>query len=59
MAYERPERRLIAHNSGFAAREGAASNDSELGELLNENRRLREAVIYLSKIIVRDVLSRR
>ena len=59
MAHERPEPRLIAHDGGSAAREGVTSNDSGVDELLNENRRLREVVIYLSEIIIRDVLSRR
>ena len=55
MAHER----LIAHDDGCAAHEGVTSNDSGMDELLNENRRLREVVIYLSEIIIRDVLSRR
>lgn len=59
MAHERPEPRFIAHNSGFAAHESATPNDSGMDELLNENKRLREVVIYLSEIIIRDVLSRR
>jgi len=59
MAHERPEPRLIAHDSGFAAREGVASDDSGMDELLNENRRLREVVIHLSEIIIRNVLTRR
>lgn len=59
MAHERPEPRLIAHDDSCAAREGVTSNDSGVDELLNENRRLREVVIYLSEIIIRDVLSRR
>jgi hypothetical protein len=59
MAHERSEQQLIAHNGGFAAREGADSNNSDINQLLNENRRLREVVIYLSEIIVRDVLTRR
>jgi hypothetical protein len=59
MAHERPEPRLIAHDSGLAAREAVASIDSGVDELLNENRRLREVVIYLSEIIIRDVLGRR
>lgn len=59
MAHERLEQQLIAHNGGFATRDGAASNNSDINELLNENRRLREVVIYLSEIIVRDVLTRR
>jgi len=59
MASERPEPRLIVHSIASAAGEGAASNASGMDELLNENKRLREVVIYLSEIIVRDVLSRR
>jgi hypothetical protein len=59
MAHERPEPRLIAHESGLAAREGLAAKDSGMDELPNENRRLREVVIYLSEIIIRDVLARR
>ena len=59
MASERPEPRLIAHNIAPAACEGAASNASGVDELLSENRRLREVVIYLSEIIIRDVLNRR
>ena len=59
MAPERPKSRLIAQESGFVARDGAASGDSGVDELLNENKRLREVVIYLSEIIIRDVLSRR
>ena len=59
MAHERPEPRLIAHETGFAACEAAASNDSGLEELLNENRRLREVVIHLSELVIRNVLTRR
>ena len=59
MAHERPEPRVIAHERGFAAHEGAASNVSSMDELLNENRRLRDVVVYLSEIIIRDVLGRR
>ena len=59
MAHERPEPRLIAHERSFAATEGATPNDSGVDELLNENRRLREVVVYLSEIIIRDVLGRR
>ena len=59
MAHERPEPRLIAHDCGSTARERVTSNDSGVDELLNENRRLREVVVYLSEIIIRDVLSRR
>jgi hypothetical protein len=35
------------------------SHDSCVDELLNENKRLREIVIYLSEIIIRDVVSRK
>jgi hypothetical protein len=59
MAHERPEPPLIAHERGFAATEGAAPNAYGMDELLNENRRLREVVVYLSEIIIRDVLGRR
>jgi hypothetical protein len=34
-------------------------HDACVDELLNENRRLREIVIYLSEIIIRDVVSRK
>jgi hypothetical protein len=59
MAHERPEPRLFAHESGAATVDSARANASDTDELLNENRRLREVVIYLSEIIIRDVLSRR
>ena len=59
MASERPEPRLIVHSIASAAGDGTASNGSGLDELLNENRRLREVVIYLSEIIIRDVLKAR
>jgi hypothetical protein len=59
LAHERPEPRDIAHGSGSAAPETADANASDRSELLNENRRLKEVVIYLSGIIMRDVLSRR
>jgi hypothetical protein len=59
MAHDRPEPPLIAHERGFAAIEGAAPNDSGMDELLNENRRLREVVVYLSEIIIRNVVGRR
>jgi hypothetical protein len=59
MAHERPEPRLIAHASVSAAVESARANALDTDELLSENRRLREVVIYLSEIIIRDVLTRR
>jgi len=59
MASERPEPRLIVHGIAAAARERAGPNTSALDELLNENRRLREVVIYLSELIIRDILDRR
>jgi hypothetical protein len=59
MASERLEPRLIAHGIASAAREGAPSNALGVDELLDENRRLREIVIFLSEIIIRDVVGRR
>jgi hypothetical protein len=59
MAHERPEPRVIAHESGSATAESTRANASDADELLSENRRLREVVIYLSEIVIRDVLSRR
>ena len=59
MASERPEPRPIVHSIASAADGGTALNVSGADELLNENKRLREVVIYLSEIIIRDVLSRR
>jgi hypothetical protein len=59
MAHEQPEPRLIAHDSVSAAVESARANTLDTDELLSENRRLREVVIYLSEIIIRDVLNRR
>jgi hypothetical protein len=58
MAHERPEPRFIAHPSASAAPETTGASASDADELLNENRRLREVVIYLSEIIIRDVLNR-
>jgi hypothetical protein len=59
MASERPEPRFIVPSVAAAAGEGAASRDPGMDELLNENKRLREVVIYLSGIIIRNVLGRR
>jgi hypothetical protein len=59
MASERLEPRLIAHGIASAVGEGAPSNASGMDELLDENRRLREIVIFLSEIIIRDVVGRR
>jgi hypothetical protein len=59
MAHERPEQRLIAHAGGSAARQGAGADASDVDELLSENRRLRQVVIYLSEIVIRNVLGRR
>jgi hypothetical protein len=59
MAHERPEPRLFAHDSGSAAPESAGAKASDTDELLSENRRLREVVIYLSEIVIRNALSRR
>ena len=59
MAHERPEPRLIAHESDFAPSESAGAKASDTDELLSENRRLREVEMYLSEIVIRNVLSRR
>jgi hypothetical protein len=59
MAHERPEPRVIAHDSGSATADSARANASDTDELLSENRRLREVVIYLSEIVIRNALSRR
>jgi hypothetical protein len=59
MAHERPEPRLFAHESGSATVDSARANASDTDELLSENRRLREVVIYLSEIVIRNALSRR
>ena len=60
MAHERPEPRMIAHDSGGSATaDSARANASDTDELLSENRRLREVVIYLSEIVIRNALSRR
>ena len=59
MASERPEPRLIVHSVAAAAREGAGENAADLDELLNENRKLREVVIYLSEVVIRNALGRR
>ena len=58
MAHERPEPRLVEESSVFAQRDGAAPSTSEVDELLSENKRLREIVIFLSEIIIRNAVSR-
>lgn len=47
---------IAATSSG---RDRNESQDSCVDELLNENRRLREIVIYLSGIIIRDAVNRK
>jgi len=59
MAYERPETRSIGQSAVCAQREHTALNASEVDELLNENKRLREIVVFLSEIIIRDAVGRR
>jgi len=59
MAYERPETRSIGPSVVSAQREHAAPNPPEVDELLNENKRLREIVVFLSEIIIRDAVGRR
>jgi hypothetical protein len=58
MAHERPEARSIRQSTVFAEHDRTALNASEVDELLNENKRLREIVIFLSEIIVRNVVGR-
>ena len=59
MAFERPEIRSLGQSAVCAQRERSALNASEVDELLNENKRLREIVIFLSEIIIRDAVGRR
>jgi hypothetical protein len=61
VAFERRNEPAIGQGM-VSARSGPAGHelhDSCVDELLNENRRLREIVIYLSEIIIRDVVSRK
>ena len=61
MATERPNGWPIGRSIASALSGADANNlDSSLvDELLNENKRLREIVIYLSEIIIRDVVNRK
>ena len=59
MASERPEPCLIVRSTAAAAGEAAAAGAPGVDELLDENKRLREVVIYLSEIIIRNVVGRR
>jgi hypothetical protein len=59
MALERPEIRSIGQSTVCAQRERSAVNASEVDELLNENKRLRDIVIFLSEIILRGAVGRR
>lgn len=59
MAFERPEIRSIGESTVCAQRERTALNALEVDELLNENKRLRDIVIFLSEIIIRDAVGRR
>jgi hypothetical protein len=61
VAFERPNEPAIGQGM-VSARGGPARHelhDACVDELLNENKRLREIVIYLSEIIIRDVVSRK
>jgi hypothetical protein len=61
VASERPNE-LATGQSTVSARGGPDRHelhDACVDELLNENRRLREIVVYLSEIIIRDVVSRK
>jgi hypothetical protein len=60
MATERPEEWPIGQSMACALTgpDGRASHAC-VDELLNENKRLREIVIYLSEIIIRDAVSRK
>ena len=56
------ERTLTIEQGIASAAGGSDRNDSQdtcVDELLNENRRLREIVIYLSGIIIRDAVNRK
>lgn len=58
MAHERPEACPVAGSPVFAQPGDAAANTVELDELLNENKRLRDIVIFLSEIIIRNAVAR-
>jgi hypothetical protein len=59
MVHERPETCAIGQSAVRAQHDEAASKASEVDELLNENRRLREIVVFLSEMIIRDAVGRR
>jgi hypothetical protein len=61
MATERPKEWPIGQSSASTPSGADAKNldNSPVDELLDENKRLREIVIYLSKIIIRDVVERK
>lgn len=60
MATERPQERPIGQSIACAPAgpDGRASH-AGFDELLNENKRLREIVIYLSGIIITDIVGRK
>ncbi len=58
MPHERPEACPVAGSSVFAQPGDTAAHTVELDELLNENKRLRDIVIFLSEIIIRNALAR-
>ena len=61
MATERPKGWPIGQSIASAPSGADAKNldNSLVDELLSENKRLREIVIYLSEIIIRDVVNRK
>ena len=58
MASERPEERHIGQSAVVPERDDTTLRAPELDELLNENKRLREIVVFLSEIIIRDAVRR-
>jgi hypothetical protein len=61
MATERPKEWPIGQSIACApsGADAKSLDNSLVDELLNENKRLREIVIYLSEIIIRDVVERK
>jgi hypothetical protein len=60
MATERPKEFPMGQSMASApVGPGGSASHAWVDELLGENKRLREIVIYLSGIIVRDVVGRK
>jgi hypothetical protein len=61
VAIEQPKARPIGHSAAAAlsADEARDLQDLCVDQLLDENKRLREIVIYLSGIIIRDAVNRK